>query len=210
MLAGLEREENEAGLVGLEALDVQLEGLFRGGLSAVVDGDTDCGCELAGDASGLTGYVSMRMLQLMYDPVFEFLPLPANIPGSVLGSLVDTYLQLLDCEASTSASAAVIFEGRALNDRSETIDRSGGYTSSFGNSVGTSPALATGLLEVNLHTTLPVLVEVRVRDDIIVLDSLYRTFVSDVELVPSKIKSQESFGNAENPATRLCVDPSGE
>jgi hypothetical protein len=53
VLAGLEREEDEAGLVGLQTLDVELEGLFGGGLAAVVDGDADCWGELAGDAGGL-------------------------------------------------------------------------------------------------------------------------------------------------------------
>lgn len=53
VLAGLEWEQNEAGLVGLQTGDVEFEGFLRGGLAAVVDGDTDCGCELAGNAGGL-------------------------------------------------------------------------------------------------------------------------------------------------------------
>lgn len=57
VLARLEGEEDEAGLVCLEAFDVEFEGLFRGGLTAVVYGDADCGCEFAGNAGGLEGEI---------------------------------------------------------------------------------------------------------------------------------------------------------
>ena len=46
----LAREEDEAALVGLQALDVGLEGLLGKVLAARVDGDTDGGRELAGNA----------------------------------------------------------------------------------------------------------------------------------------------------------------
>jgi len=46
----LAREEDEAALVGLQALDVGLEGLLGEVLAARVDGDTDGGRELAGNA----------------------------------------------------------------------------------------------------------------------------------------------------------------
>jgi hypothetical protein len=53
VLAGLEREQDEAGLVRLQALDVGLQGLLGGGLAAVVDGDADGGCQFAGNTSSL-------------------------------------------------------------------------------------------------------------------------------------------------------------
>jgi hypothetical protein len=52
-LAGLAGEEDEAGLVGLEALDVEGQGFFVGVLAARVDGDADCGSEFAGDTGFL-------------------------------------------------------------------------------------------------------------------------------------------------------------
>ena len=57
-LAGLGRlalagEEDEAALVGLQALDVGLEGLLGEVLAAWVDADTDGWGKLAGDASFL-------------------------------------------------------------------------------------------------------------------------------------------------------------
>jgi hypothetical protein len=83
-----------------------------------------------------------------------------------------SYLEFLQREASSSTSAAVVFESRALNDRSESVDGSGGYTSSFGDTCISATVFSAGLLEVDLHTSLPVLVEVCVRDDIVVLDRL--------------------------------------
>ena len=53
VLAGFAREEDQTGLVGLEAGDVESEGFLRGGLAARVDGDADCGGELAWDAGFL-------------------------------------------------------------------------------------------------------------------------------------------------------------
>ena len=43
VLSGFTWEENEAGLVGFEAGDVQGEGFLVGGLAPGVDGDADCG-----------------------------------------------------------------------------------------------------------------------------------------------------------------------
>ena len=46
-------EEDEALLVGLQALNVDLEGLLGKVGATRVDRDTNGGCELAGDTSGL-------------------------------------------------------------------------------------------------------------------------------------------------------------
>jgi hypothetical protein len=53
VLARFAGEEDQAGLVGLEAGDVEGEGFFGGVAAARVDGDADCGGEVAGDASFL-------------------------------------------------------------------------------------------------------------------------------------------------------------
>lgn len=50
---GVAGEEDEAGTVSLEALDVGGEGLLGKVLATRVDGDTDGGCELAGNTSSL-------------------------------------------------------------------------------------------------------------------------------------------------------------
>lgn len=75
-------------------------------------------------------------------------------------------------ETSASASAAVVLEGRALNDGSETVDGSRSNTSGFGDTGVSASVLAAGLLEVNLYSALPVLVEVPIRDNVVVFDRL--------------------------------------
>lgn len=50
---GVAGEEDKTLLVGLQTLDVGLEGLLAQVLAAGVDGDTDGGRELAGDVGGL-------------------------------------------------------------------------------------------------------------------------------------------------------------
>jgi hypothetical protein len=54
VLSGFAREQDKAGLVGLQAGDVQREGFSGGVLAAVVDGYADCGGEGAGDACFLS------------------------------------------------------------------------------------------------------------------------------------------------------------
>lgn len=92
--------------------------------------------------------------------------------SGVLCVVVASYLELLQSETSASARAAVVLDGRALNDRSETVGRAGSNASSFGDTSITTAVLAAGLLEVHLHPALPVLVEVPIRDDVVVLDRL--------------------------------------
>lgn len=53
MLAEFAGEEDEAGLVGLEAVNIGLEGFDGEVLAAGVDGDADGGSELARDTSFL-------------------------------------------------------------------------------------------------------------------------------------------------------------
>lgn len=53
MLTQLTGEEDEAGLVGLQALNVDGERFVGEVLAAGVNGDADRGCELAGDSSFL-------------------------------------------------------------------------------------------------------------------------------------------------------------
>lgn len=57
MLAGFSWEEDQAGLVGLEAGDVGGERFFGVVCSAGVDCDADCGSEFAGDTGFLLGFL---------------------------------------------------------------------------------------------------------------------------------------------------------
>lgn len=57
VLSSLAGEEDESGLVGLETIDVDLEGLDRQVLTARVDGDTDGWGKLAWDSSLLLNSV---------------------------------------------------------------------------------------------------------------------------------------------------------
>lgn len=61
-LVALLGEEDQALLVGLEALDVGGQGLLGDVLAAGVDGDTDGGGVLAGDASGLEGALLVLLI----------------------------------------------------------------------------------------------------------------------------------------------------
>lgn len=71
-LVALLGEEDQALLVGLEALDVGGQGLLGDVLAASIDGDTDGGGVLAGDASGLYSallellFVASNLLQRAY------------------------------------------------------------------------------------------------------------------------------------------------
>lgn len=76
VLAGFPGEEDQAGLVGLEAGDVEGKSLLRGRLAARVDGNTDGGCELAGDAGFLCvgrklSVILTTILQQSASPVFS-------------------------------------------------------------------------------------------------------------------------------------------
>lgn len=53
VLTGFAGEEDETGLVGLQALDVYGEGFLRVVRSSCVDCDADCGCEFARDTGFL-------------------------------------------------------------------------------------------------------------------------------------------------------------
>ena len=63
MLAGFAGEEDQAGLVGLEALHVEGQGFLIAVEAAGVDGDADCGGEFAGDAGFL--YIEKKVSQLV-------------------------------------------------------------------------------------------------------------------------------------------------
>lgn len=91
------------------------------------------------------------------------------------------YLQLLQRETSTSSCSSVVLDSRALHNRSELVDWSRSNSCGFGESCCSSSVLSGWLVEVDSHSSLPVLVEVVVGNFVVVLDGLI-TIVSYVWL----------------------------
>jgi hypothetical protein len=88
-----------------------------------------------------------------------------------------SYLQLPQTETPSSSGSPVILDRRASHHRSEFVDGSRGDGCGFGETVGATAGLAAGLLEVYFDSSLPVLVEVPVGDDVVVFDRLGRWLV---------------------------------
>lgn len=86
--------------------------------------------------------------------------------------LVHSYLQFKKCETSSSSCSSVILIRRALNDWPQSVDWSRSNTGGFCESCCSSSVLSGWLVEVDSNSSLPVLVEVVVRDLVIVLDGL--------------------------------------
>lgn len=82
----------------------------------------------------------------------------------------NSYLQLSQGEASTSALAAVVFDRRASDDRSEAVSGTRSDSSGLGKTSSAASRFAAGLIEVHTHPSLPVLVEMVVRELLVVLD----------------------------------------
>lgn len=83
---------------------------------------------------------------------------------------MSSYLQLHQGESSTGAGAAVVLDGRASDNRSQLVDRSGRDGSGFGETSGSTSRFAAGLVEVHADAALPVLVEMVVGQLLVVLD----------------------------------------
>jgi hypothetical protein len=88
-----------------------------------------------------------------------------------------SYLQLHQCEASSSSCFSVVLSCRTPDNGSKSVSRSRRNGSGFGETVGATAGLAAWLFEMDLDAALPVLVEVPIRDDVVVLDRL-EDFVS--------------------------------
>ena len=82
------------------------------------------------------------------------------------------YLQFHQGETSPGSSAAVVFDRGTSDDRSEFVHRSRGDAGGLGETGGSTARLSTRLIEVDTHTALPVFVEVRGVDCVVVLDRL--------------------------------------
>jgi len=115
-LAALAREDDETGLVLLEALSVKLKGLDALVAAAGVNSNTDGESLLAADAS---------------------------------------LLKLSKSEATASAKLHVVTLGRAVNGRSQQVDRARGNLLSLSLAGKTTAELLRRLVEVHAHAGLP-------------------------------------------------------
>lgn len=83
---------------------------------------------------------------------------------------MEMYLELSQGEAATSANLAVVLDGRATNGRAQQVERARGDLLGLGDTGLATQALLGRLVEPGLHTALPVLVEVTVGDNVVVLN----------------------------------------
>jgi len=83
------------------------------------------------------------------------------------------FLKLHQSESPSCPKTAVVFERRTSDDGSEFINWSRCDSCGFRETSGTTAGFATWLIEVHSDTALPVLVEVVVRDLLVVLDRHY-------------------------------------
>lgn len=130
---GLTGEDDQALLVGLEALDVGLEGLFGKVLTAGVDRDTNGRRQLAGNASGLGYRVSLHSTDY-------------RLPTSC------SYLQLRDREATTGAHTTVVLDGGAAHDRPELVDGTRGELGGLFGARIPARLLLAGLFGIHVRT----------------------------------------------------------
>ena len=134
-LAALAGEEDEAGLVVLETVNVGSERLLGVVDTAVVNGDTDGTGELNRDTSFLN-----KMKKEPHESPFMYHSFPST------SSLKDRiYLQLIPGEPTTSPDTAVVLDGRAVHNRTQLVGRTGSDSSGLCETGVTSAVLATGL-----------------------------------------------------------------
>lgn len=78
-------------------------------------------------------------------------------------------LQLFQSETTSSLDLHVVLDGRAADDRAQQLSRARTSSGSLGSAGNTASLLLAGLIEPGLDATLPLLVEMSVGDDVVVL-----------------------------------------
>lgn len=71
---------------------------------------------------------------------------------------------------SSISGSMVVFDGGAVDERSQFIEGSGGNTCSLSSPGLKSSLLSGGLIEPNFHVSLPMFAKVHVGEDVVVLD----------------------------------------
>ena len=88
--------------------------------------------------------------------------------GGKFQRTIESYLELFECESSTESDLAVVFEGGAVNQGSQPATDGARCDPASLLNANLSPAdLAGRLVEPGLHPSLPVLVEMPVRDHVV-------------------------------------------
>jgi len=124
-LTALAGEEDQAGLVVLQAGDVGDQGLLGVVGAAVVNRDADGGSELLGDTGFLRNSKSLS-------PIFFFMTR-------------EYYLQLSQGETTTGTDTAVVLDGRASHNGTQLVHRTGSNGSSLSETSLTTTVLPAGL-----------------------------------------------------------------
>ena len=83
-----------------------------------------------------------------------------------------SYLQFKQSETSSSSCLSVVPSGRALDNWLESVNWSWSNLRGLCETSSSSSVFSAWLIEVDSHPSLPVLVEVVVGDDVVVLDCL--------------------------------------
>ena len=83
-----------------------------------------------------------------------------------------SYLEFSQCETTSNSCSSVILDCRALNDRSKSVSWSRSDSCGLCETSGSASVLSCWLVEMYSYSSLPILVEMGVGDDVIVLDCL--------------------------------------
>lgn len=83
-----------------------------------------------------------------------------------------SYLEFSQCETSSDSCSSVILDCRALNDWSKSVDWSRSDSCGLCETSSSASVLSCWLVEMYSYSSLPILVEMGVGDDVIVLDCL--------------------------------------
>lgn len=144
-LLALLGHNDDAGLVGLEALDVAGEGLLGKVLAAEVDGDTDGGGEGLGDTGGL--YPGQSTASCISQRASRFFGCSSRRCRGRWWR-VEMYLELSQGETPTSADLAVVLDGRASDNGSQEVDGARGNLGGLGATSDTARSLLAGLYSI--------------------------------------------------------------
>ena len=83
-----------------------------------------------------------------------------------------SYLELIKSKTTSGANTVVVLEGLSTDGGSEKVQRTRGDGGGLGNASVTAGDLLRGLVEPGLDIRLPILVEMGVGNDVVVLDHL--------------------------------------
>lgn len=178
MLTRFTWEEDETGLVSLETSNVGGQRFLAVVCAAGVNGDTDCWGQLAWDTGFLNIFVSLCFLYqniMIWKYFFASQSFCRNrcfAKETMRQGKLRAYLQFLYGETTTSSCSSVVLDRWALNNRSQSVDWTRSNSGGLGDTSVSASVLATWLVKVHTHSSLPILVKVIVGNLVVVLDGL--------------------------------------